>query len=109
MATAPRNVARPKPPRHAFTATFSKDPQVRRWLNSRAYGQMRLQHLSDNPLCAICGKGPGRSRMDMNVDHIRPHRGDHGLFWDHDNLQTLCPSCHSRKTAGEDGGFGNER
>ena len=30
------------------------------------------------------------------VDHIKPHRGDAELFWDRDNLQSLCHSCHSK-------------
>jgi 5-methylcytosine-specific restriction protein A len=41
------------------------------------------------------------------VDHIKPHQGDPELFWDSENLQALCAPCHSRKTASEDGGFGN--
>ena len=34
------------------------------------------------------------------VDHIVPHRGDARLFWDEDNWQPLCKSCHDRKTGG---------
>jgi 5-methylcytosine-specific restriction protein A len=40
------------------------------------------------------------------VDHIRPHKGDRGLLYANENVQSLCESCHSRKTATEDGGFG---
>jgi 5-methylcytosine-specific restriction protein A len=29
------------------------------------------------------------------------------LFWDQSNWQPLCHTCHSKKTAREDGGFGN--
>ncbi|PAU94052.1 HNH endonuclease, partial [Paracoccus salipaludis] len=43
------------------------------------------------------------------VDHVVPHRGDPERFWDQDGWQPLCASCHSRKTAAEDGGFGNRR
>ncbi|WP_085981300.1 MULTISPECIES: HNH endonuclease signature motif containing protein [unclassified Paenibacillus] len=39
------------------------------------------------------------------VDHITPHKGDMGLFWDQGNWQPLCATCHSIKTAKEDGGF----
>jgi 5-methylcytosine-specific restriction protein A len=35
------------------------------------------------------------------VDHIRPHRGDWALFIDPGNHQSLCKSCHDRKTAAE--------
>lgn len=42
------------------------------------------------------------------VDHITPHKGDRGLFWDRNNWQALCKTCHDTKTAAEDGGFGNK-
>jgi len=28
------------------------------------------------------------------VDHVRPHKGDETLFFDSDNLQSLCAPCH---------------
>jgi 5-methylcytosine-specific restriction protein A len=44
--------------------------------------------------------------MATEVDHIVPvARG--GALLDWDNLQSMCHGCHSRKTASEDGGFGN--
>jgi 5-methylcytosine-specific restriction protein A len=43
------------------------------------------------------------------VDHIVPHRGDMKLFWDPNNWQGLTKADHDRKTALEDGGFGNAR
>ena len=41
----------------------------------------------------------GKATPAYAVDHIRPHRGDAALFWDRANLQSLCRSCHARKTA----------
>lgn len=41
------------------------------------------------------------------VDHVQPHKGDAKLFGDQRNWQPMCKPCHSRKTAREDGGFGN--
>lgn len=41
------------------------------------------------------------------VDHIRPHKSNYDLFWDPNNWQSMCDPCHSKKTATEDGGFGN--
>jgi len=38
------------------------------------------------------------------VDHITPHKGDNDLFWDRANWQSLCESCHNRKTAADDMG-----
>jgi 5-methylcytosine-specific restriction protein A len=42
-----------------------------------------------------------------DLDHIIPHKGDKDAFWVRSNWQGLCRSCHSRKTAAEDGGWGN--
>ena len=44
----------------------------------------------------------GRYTKATDVDHIVPHRGDRDLFWDRNNWQALCHSCHSKKTAAED-------
>jgi 5-methylcytosine-specific restriction endonuclease McrA len=41
--------------------------------------------------------GCGRVEPDTSklvADHIVPHRGDHRLFFDLNNLQTLCKDCH---------------
>ena len=40
------------------------------------------------------------------VDHIVPHKGNEAFMWDESNYQSLCKTCHDRKTATEDGGFG---
>jgi 5-methylcytosine-specific restriction protein A len=37
------------------------------------------------------------------VDHIVDHKGDWRLFVDRNNLESLCHSCHSRKTLREMG------
>ncbi|NHR07972.1 HNH endonuclease [Chromobacterium haemolyticum] len=80
--------------------------------SKRGYGyrwqQYRLKYLRANPLCVVCRK-LGYVVEASVVDHITPHCGDHRLFWKPDNHQALCAPCHSRKTASEDGGFGNRR
>jgi 5-methylcytosine-specific restriction protein A len=49
----------------------------------------------------VC-KGEGCERPATEVDHIKRVTGaDDPLFWDADNHQGLCASCHSRKTAKE--------
>ncbi|SKB05146.1 HNH endonuclease [Sporosarcina newyorkensis] len=70
--------------------------------------QARKGYLQDNPLCVICREQGIRTAANV-VDHIIPHRGDTELFWNRRNWQPLCSSCHSRKTAMEDAGFGNRR
>lgn len=57
-----------------------------------AWRNVRANFLAHNPYCVHCG-APGNE-----VDHIVPHRGNRALFENTNNLQTLCKSCHSRKT-----------
>ena len=42
------------------------------------------------------------------VDHIIPHQASYHLMWDRENWQALCKSCHSKKTASERNGLGEE-
>lgn len=48
-----------------------------------------------------CVKCQARGRLE--VDHILPVRTHPELAYEIDNLQVLCPSCHSRKTRQENG------
>ena len=57
----------------------------------------RKEHLQREPICRLC-LGSGRTTAGSVVDHITPHRGDQQLFWDRTNWQTLCVTCHCRKT-----------
>ena len=76
----------------------------------RGYGYrwqvLRNRFLAQHPHCQECLK-KGILTLATDVDHIVPHRGDSALLYDETNLQSLCHECHSRKTSGFDGGFGN--
>lgn len=48
--------------------------------------------LLENPTCCMCGA------KATVTDHIIPHRGNEDLFWDESNWQSLCKSCHDKKT-----------
>jgi len=76
--------------------------------NARGYGnswrRLRRLVLNAEPLCREC-KRNGRIMLATEVDHIVPRAN--GGTNDFDNLQPLCKSCHSRKTARENEGFGN--
>ena len=61
---------------------------------------LRPMQLMRQPWCSECAKRGVRTRA-TDVDHIVDHRGDWELFTDRGNLQSLCHSCHSRKTAAE--------
>ena|SRR5690554_4960799 len=78
---------------------------------SQGYGhrwrKARIPFLEQHPLCADCKSNDRVSAAEV-VDHVIPHKGCEVLFWDQSNWQPLCKPCHSRKTASEDGGFGNK-
>jgi len=63
----------------------------------------REAYLIRNPLCENCLNKHDVIRAATEVDHIIPHKGNMKLFWDVDNWQGLCKSCHSKKTAKEQG------
>lgn len=75
----------------------------------RGYGRKwqnyRKAYLAEHPLCVRCEK-KGRITPATVVDHIKPHCGNHVLFWNTKNHQSMCKTCHDIKTATEDGGFG---
>lgn len=79
--------------------------------SSRGYDQtwrkVRASYLLRHPLCVVCGRA-GRTVEAAEVDHIVPIANG-GARLDERNLQALCHSCHSRKTARTDGGFGRRR
>lgn len=66
----------------------------------RRWKDERRSFLERNPLCVDCNE-LGLVVAANEVDHIKPHRGDRTLFYDRNNWQALCKSCHSRKTAQE--------
>lgn len=94
-------------------------------LYSSRWRKARAQHLAIEPFCRLCRHAgienaghltmagqPQRDsrRRHMVVDHIVPHRGDLGLFWDRSNWQTLCPDHHDIvKQREERQGFSNAR
>ena len=88
--------------------------QMRSSARDRGYDskwtRYRIGYLRNHPYCADPFEVHGTSpTLATHVDHIKPHRGDWSIFWDKSNHQGLCASCHSRKTAECDGGFGNQK
>lgn len=67
--------------------------------------KLRTIQLRRSPLCEMCLQR-GVIKQGAHVDHIKSSAAG-GAFFDINNLQTLCHSCHSRKTVMLDGGFGN--
>lgn len=68
----------------------------RKWYSLKRWKDLRWAvFLRDRFTCQMDGCGrvqPNPSRLVG--DHRTPHRGDPDLFWNPDNVHTLCKSCH---------------
>lgn len=76
--------------------------QQRGTSSDRGYGarwrKYALQFRRENPVCMV----PKCVNPSTDVDHKRRVSGpDDPCFWDPENHQALCHSCHSAKTAHE--------
>lgn len=98
------NKARQHKPKHPLGRSRREANANKRGYTYRWQRESKA-HLREHPLCEECRRN-GRITRATCVDHVKPHKGDQVLFWDPTNWQSLCDSCHSRKTATEDGGFG---
>jgi 5-methylcytosine-specific restriction protein A len=79
-------------------ADRGEESKAWRWMyRTAAWKSLRSEQLLAEPWCRECAR-QGRRVRATDVDHIRDHKGDWGLFTDRSNLQSLCHSCHSRKT-----------
>lgn len=74
--------------------------------NHRIWLKIRKRILDKEPLCRECKKR-GRNTPASHVDHIDGQCSKPSDYVD-SNLQPLCNSCHSRKTAAFDGSFGQK-
>ena len=64
---------------------------------SNEWKKLRKEFLSQNLFCAMCLK-KNKFTKATQCDHIRPFGDDVNLFFDYNNLQALCFTCHSKKT-----------
>lgn len=91
-----------QPKRRETPDKRSEEARSWRWMYQTDEWRKRLrpEQLLREPWCRECAKYGQRTRA-TDVDHIIDHKGDWKLFCDASNLQSLCHSCHSRKTAAE--------
>ena len=102
------------------------DPRPwRRLYKLAAWTRLAAAQKAKEPLCAYCLKRgfandgsltssgkPQKNprRRHVVADHRIPHKGDETLFFDPENLQTLCPDDHDRNKQREEiKGFSEER
>ena len=80
------------------------DPITRERLafySSRTWRAVRAAQLGTHPLCLMC-KAEGRLTAATVVDHVTEIKQGGDRF-NPANLQSLCASCHARKTQGDGG------
>jgi len=78
-----------------------RDPAVKKLYNSPHWQSMRAAQLAKDPWCSDCLQQQRVHTFATDVDHITPHNGNPQLFFDVNNLQSLCKPHHSSKTASE--------
>jgi len=73
----------------------------------KKWRQLRAFWIKGSPLCVECEQ-EGRTVAADVVDHVKPVKQGGGMY-DMNNLQSLCHSCHNRKTYEENKGiYGKE-
>lgn len=80
----PRDYSRERPSKHHSLYT------------TKEWAAARRDFLAARPTCVYCAER-GLSMSATVVDHIVPHRGNLGLFWDRTNWQGLCFNCHNHR------------
>lgn len=85
---------------HQVLHRGDRESSGKRGYNSK-WQKARKLYLTAHPLCEKCYKEKKLVAATV-VDHIIPHRGDPVLFWNQNNWQALCKSCHDKKTFNED-------
>ena len=63
---------------------------------------LRKEYIFANPLCKMC-RDKNIIEKATEVDHIHGFK-NRGQFFNYNNLQSLCKSCHSKKTHTAGGG-----
>lgn len=89
-----------KKDRKIFTGTKrDRSGSYHQLYNSVKWRKISKEFLAKYNVCVICGA------KATIADHITPHRGNEDLFYDTNNLQPMCWSCHTRKTLAENNNF----
>lgn len=87
---------------------FERESPTKRGYNYK-WTKARKAFLAQHSFCECPAcKESGHPLPANVVDHIVPHRGNQDLFWDESNWQAMNKRCHDKKTARENGGFGNK-
>lgn len=83
------------------TIDANRDPATRKLYDGK-WQKYAKQYRIKHPICRDPdGRHPLQRRGTEAVDHIRDHKGNYRLFWEPNNHQPLCRSCHDAKTMRE--------
>lgn len=64
------------------------------WYNSAEWKRLRIRvFIRDAFTCQMCQRVEGNTSKLIG-DHKTPHRGDRALFFDENNVHTVCKPCH---------------
>ena len=94
-------------PRHRPKHTRRTSAEYHSWYGKPIWTKrLRPEQLAREPFCRTCAakyspSDPRHRTRATVVDHVIPFRGDWELFVNPRNHQSLCKSCHDRKTAWE--------
>ena len=98
LQTLPDRLATLKPARATKRTGRDADPRRTLKLNGAAWQRLRKSVLNGEPMCRECTR-EGRTVLATEVDHLDGNPGNN----DATNLNPLCRSHHSRKTAADHG------
>ena len=70
-----------------------RDPDAKRFYNSKGWQAIRKAHLAANPLCYQCLNGEHEVITAANTVH---HKDGDRSNNDTSNLESICPACHNR-------------
>tara|TARA_R100000742_G_C4277512_1_gene99464 strand:+ start:2602 stop:2955 length:354 start_codon:yes stop_codon:yes gene_type:complete len=78
---------------------FRSSGDMQHFYQSKAWKSLRNYKIQMQPLCEHCER-KGLTEPGKEIDHIIAIK-DNGAMLSLDNLQTLCRSCHARKSVQE--------
>ena len=76
-------------------AVYRKLYGLKAWRVVRAKALLRDLYTCQHKRCGVSLKKGRTQPQSAVVHHLKPHKGNHDLFFDLDNLQSVCWSCHS--------------
>lgn len=101
MANKPKKIVRSWVPQRV---AFEREKDNSSFYNSWPWRKFSKRYKQSNPICVECEKN-GLIVPVKVVDHIVPINAG-GERLSEDNCQSLCESCHNRKSSNESRGYG---